>query len=148
MRYKLTEAYYDEDTGVSVARIQTNLGQFSGMAVLNKEDIEVKSNFAGCKLAESRAYIKYLKAKIKNIKIEIKGIQDLAKMLEGRNDYNKNSIENRKLRHLTFIKQNQITEIENKITSIKKSMDDYLEKRILYIDKNKNKGEENGRNFN
>lgn len=146
MRYKLTEAYYDEDTGISTVRIQTNLGQFSGMAVLNKEDIEVKSNFAGCKLAESRAYIKYLKAKIKNIKIEIKGIQDLAKMLEGRNDYNKNSIENRKLRHLTFIKQNQITEIENKITSIKKSMNDYLEKRILYIDKNK--GEEDGRNSN
>lgn len=56
---KLVYSNYDDETGISIVRIQTPEGTFKGKARLNPKDENVASKYVGCKYAEIRAWIKY-----------------------------------------------------------------------------------------
>ena len=73
---KLIYSNFDEDTGISRVIIRTDLGDFEGSSKLHEEDRKISSHFAGCQYAEMRAIIKYMKTKIKIIKIQIKELED------------------------------------------------------------------------
>lgn len=68
----LIEADYNEETGVSTVMIDTDLGAFYGKAKLHDEDKDYASKYTGCRYAETRATIKYLKMKQKYILGQLK----------------------------------------------------------------------------
>lgn len=72
--YKILSSKYAEDVGVSRVTIMTDLGEFSGMAVLHPDDRAYASSFTGCHIAELRAKRKYwlaLRKQYKAIKKEL-----------------------------------------------------------------------------
>lgn len=68
----LIKADYNENTGVSNVMIDTDLGAFIGQAKLHDEDRDYASKYTGCRYAETRATIKYLKMKQKYILGQLK----------------------------------------------------------------------------
>ena len=68
----LIKADYNENTGVSNVMIDTDLGAFVGQAKLHDEDKDYASKYTGCRYAETRATIKYLKMKQKYILGQLK----------------------------------------------------------------------------
>lgn len=68
----LIKADYNENTGVSNVMIDTDLGAFIGQAKLHDEDKDYASKYTGCRYAETRATIKYLKMKQKYILGQLK----------------------------------------------------------------------------
>lgn len=68
----LIKADYNENTGISNVMIDTDLGAFTGQAKLHDEDKDYASKYTGCRYAETRATIKYLKMKQKYILGQLK----------------------------------------------------------------------------
>ena len=57
---KFLYSYFFPDTGESVAALKNKDGLYIGSAKLHPDDKNTASQFAGCRLAEYRAWIKYL----------------------------------------------------------------------------------------
>ena len=57
MKIKLLSSNYDEETGISVASIQTDYGIFTGTSKLHEEDKHISSHYAGCQYAETKAIL-------------------------------------------------------------------------------------------
>lgn len=83
---------YNESTGLSTVIIATDLGEFEGYAQLHDEDKEIASRFAGCRYAEMRAGIKYMKAKARIIKYQLEPLYKIYNDLKQRNNYNQDNI--------------------------------------------------------
>lgn len=129
MKIKLIYSNFDENTGISTAIIQTNLGQFTGTSKLHEEDRVISSNFAGCRYAEIRAIIKYIKKRIENINYEIKGLQDCKKIIESLKDYNPHSVENRKIRRRIFELEKDKTKLKEQINGLNLKLLDLMNQR-------------------
>lgn len=73
--YTLISAKTDKDSGVSIVRIGTDLGEFEGAAKCCPEDAEHFSNYFGCRIAELRAGVKYAKAKVKYYRARLDALE-------------------------------------------------------------------------
>ena len=129
MKIKLTKSNFNEETGISNVVISTDLGEFNGTSKLHDEDRNISSSFAGCRYAEMKAIIKYMRQKIKNIQMQIKGLEDFQSNLATRADYNYNSIENSKARRRIFELKKQIISWNKKIDSLTARMLDMMTQR-------------------
>jgi len=87
---------------------------------LHPDDRDNVSNLAGCRIAEDRAIIKYLKALLKNKKIALKTINHIYK------DLCDNDIYNEKIFHRLDL---QIRDKNNEINILKEEIKD-IEKNI------------------
>ena len=74
---KLISAEFNKETGVSTVILQNRNGRYIGTAKLHPEDKEFASEYAGCRIAEKRAWIKYLKEELKKAKLQKKTINSL-----------------------------------------------------------------------
>lgn len=68
---------YDTNTGLSKVTILTDIGSFDGYASLHPDDKDIESNFAGCRYAEMRANIKYMKMKKKIFEAQLKSLKSV-----------------------------------------------------------------------
>lgn len=85
MKYKLKYAHYNEETGISTVEISTRYGNFSA-TVQMRADEEYPSKYFGCKLAEIKALKKAEKMRLRELRAELKGLQDFfAEMMDTRN---------------------------------------------------------------
>lgn len=85
MKYKLKYAHYDEETGVSTVEISTRYGNFSA-TVHMLADEKYPSKYFGCELAEIKALKKAEKMRLRELRAELKGLQDFfAEMMDTRN---------------------------------------------------------------
>ena len=75
--YKLIYSDFNDETGVSIVRIQTPYGTFKGKARACPKDQDYASSFMGCHLAEWRAYIRYLKFLKKMTKSNMKVVKHI-----------------------------------------------------------------------
>ena len=125
----MIKSNFDEITGISEVTIATDIGEFSGTSKLHDEDRNISSSFAGCRYAEMKAIIKYMRQKIKNIQMQIKGLEDFQSNLATRADYNYNSIENSKARRRIFELKKQIISWNKKIDSLTARMLDMMTQR-------------------
>ena len=73
--YTLIFAKADKDSGVSIVKIGTDLGEFEGVAECCAEDAKHFSNYFGCRIAELRAGVKYAKAKIKYYRARLDALE-------------------------------------------------------------------------
>lgn len=75
MKTKIVHEEFDEKNGISIVTIQNKYGRFTGIAMCHPDDSF--SPFQGERIAATRASIEFLKFRIKQIKAEAKGIQNL-----------------------------------------------------------------------
>jgi len=82
---------YDEETGVSKVIVATDLGLITEYAYLHPDDKDIASHFAGCRYAEMRAGIKYMKKKIRIAKYQLEPLKKIYNSLIVKKNCNMNS---------------------------------------------------------
>lgn len=135
MKIKIIKSNFDKETGISTVTIKTDLGRFVGLSKLHEEDKPYESSFAGCQYAEMRAIKKYMKARIQKISSEIAGLEKGIKMLINLKDYNKDSLENRKLRKQLYIMKQEKKDWEERLESLSDRLYKKMNERIALIKK-------------
>ena len=141
MKIKMIKSNFDEITGISEVTIATDIGEFSGTSKLHDEDRNISSSFAGCQYAEMRAVIKYMKRKMHDLDMQIKGLTDFQSSLKCRKDYNHISIENSKARRRIYELNKQKEIWKKRMNSLYKRMLRNMEQREKVIEKIINKGD-------
>lgn len=141
MKIKMIKSNFDEITGISEVTIATDIGEFSGTSKLHNEDRSISSSFAGCQYAEMRAVIKYMKRKMHDLDMQIKGLTDFQSSLKCRKDYNHISIENSKARRRIYELNKQKEIWEKRMNSLYERMLRNMEQREKVIEKIINKGD-------
>lgn len=141
MKIKMIKSNFDEITGISEVTIATDIGEFSGTSKLHDEDRNISSSFAGCQYAEMRAVIKYMKRKMHDLDMQIKGLTDFQSSLKCRKDYNHISIENSKARRRIYELNKQKEIWKKRINSLYERMLRNMEQRGKVIEKIINKGD-------
>ena len=135
MKIKMIKSNFDEITGISEVTIATDIGEFSGTSKLHDEDRNISSSFAGCQYAEMRAVIKYMKRKMHDLDMQIKGLTDFQSSLKCRKDYNHISIENSKTRRRIYELNKQKEIWKKRMNSLYERMLRSMEQRGKVIEK-------------
>lgn len=137
--------YLPEENGDSVAVISTELGLFHGIARLHEDDRDVESEFIGCHIAESKAYIKYIKEKIKILTHQIKALENYENLIKNLKEYQPHSRENRKLRRMIFELKQERVNWRKSIETLNKANNEICEekRRMLKRINDKKKGDNN-----
>lgn len=136
MKYKLIEANYDAETGISIVIIGCRLGRFIGVAKIHpEEDEDLKSRFFGCELAERRAYIKALKALRREYKNKVAALNEVNSIVKSLKDYNPYTNECRKIRRTIYEYQDKIANVETIIKAIQDNINELPQKRAKYLAK-------------
>lgn len=91
IQMKTINSDYNSATGRSEVTVSTDLGLFTGYAYLHPDDEYIKSNYAGCRYAEMRAGIKYMKEKVKITKYQLQPLKRIYNDLSQKKYYNKNN---------------------------------------------------------
>ena len=91
IQMKTIASEYDETTGISKVTVATDLGEITGYASLHPDDREIASNFAGCRYAEMRAGIEYMKKKIRIAKYQLEPLKKIYNSLIIKKNCNMNS---------------------------------------------------------
>ena len=141
MKIKMIKSNFDEITGISEVTIATDIGEFSGTSKLHDEDRNISSSFAGCQYAEMRAVIKYMKRKMHDLDMQIKGLTDFQSSLKCRKDYNHIAIENSKARRRIYELNKQKEIWKKRMNSLYERMLRNMEQREKVIEKIINKGD-------
>ncbi len=141
MKIKMIKSNFDEITGISKVTIATDIGEFSGTSKLHDEDRNISSSFAGCQYAEMRAVIKYMKRKMHDLDMQIKGLTDFQSSLKCRKDYNHICVENSKARRRIYELNKQKEIWEKRMNSLYERMLRNMEQREKVIEKIINKGD-------
>ena len=141
MKIKMIKSNFDEITGISEVTIATDIGEFSGTSKLHDEDRNISSSFAGCQYAEMRAVIKYMKRKMHDLDMQIKGLTDFQSSLKCRKDYNHICVENSKARRRIYELNKQKEIWEKRMNSLYERMLRNIEQREKVIEKIINKGD-------
>lgn len=106
MKFKLIRSNFDEQTGVSMATIATDLGFFTGYAQLHEDDRAVASTFCGCRYAELRAMLKYIKRRLSLYSNKIQTLNNYLLYLKSRKDFDEDALECKKLyKYINHIKK-------------------------------------------
>lgn len=77
MIYSFIGSNYNEETGVSTVTIGTKWGMFTGSTKLHEKDKDNVSQIFGGELAETKAIIKALKARVKEINSQLKVVNNI-----------------------------------------------------------------------
>ena len=141
MKIKMIKSNFDKITGISEVTIATDIGEFSGTSKLHDEDRNISSSFAGCQYAEMRAVIKYMKRKMHDLDMQIKGLTDFQSSLKCRKDYNHICVENSKARRRIYELNKQKEIWEKRMNSLYERMLRNMEQREKVIEKIINKGD-------
>lgn len=142
MKIKLVDSCYDETTGMSYAKINTDYGEFEGWSRLHDEDRYISSSFCGCQYAEMRAIMQYMKYRIKLLNERIISLENLKKIMQGKKDYDHNSVENRTIRKQIYILNKERVDWKERLTSLSQRMIDNMNQREKIIKKITHKGDE------
>jgi hypothetical protein len=82
IKSKIVYSDYDEQNGISVVTISTDLGKFTGKSFLNfSQDAEYESTMQGCYYAELRALRQYTIAKLAQLRAIYKYINNIENQL-------------------------------------------------------------------
>lgn len=124
---KLLYSYYIPETGESTVTLANRYGTYTGTARVHPEDKNNASEYAGGRLAESRAWVKSLQDRRRRLRIKLDATMSLYKDLLNNVD---TPIEVQ-YRFDVFIKKyrKDIKEIDEMIKTIKATNEDYFKVR-------------------
>lgn len=129
IKMKTIASDYTKETGLSYVTINTDIGLFTGYSKLNPEDKDIASNFAGCRYAEIRANIKYIKAKIRDIKLQLEPLEKIFNNLNNRKYYNKKNTGMKILEKEIILLQDDLVTLQNNVKSLKKRLQEAINSR-------------------
>lgn len=142
IKIKVIDSGYDEKFGVSKVTIATDLGIFKGEAFLHPEDEEIASKYAGCRYAEMRASIKYMKEKAKIAKIKLDTTKKIFNNFNQMKNFDKNSRINRMLKKEIYFLEDEVETFNRNIKTLKEKLKQAIDNRpniIKEINEKKNK---------
>ena len=108
IQMKTITSDYNEETGISKVTVATDIGNITAYASLHPDDAEIASHFAGCRYAEMRAGIKYMKAKIKIAKYQLEPLKRIYTSLTNNKHYKSNNKDIRMLEKEIYILEDDI----------------------------------------
>lgn len=120
---------YNEETGLSIVTIATDLGEITGFAQLHEEDKEIASKYAGCRYAEMRASIKYMKEKEKIAKYKLEPLYRIYSNLKQRKDFNKNNIGIKMLEKEIYLLEDEKKSFSNHVKTLKQRLNEAIDAR-------------------
>lgn len=132
-REKIIEAFFDADTGVSCVKLQTQRGIFTGYSMLQKEDEQFASAYAGCRYAEMKARIKAIQAEIKETKIELRAFEKFHNQLACSKKFQHSSYEASKMRRHVYELRDKIKHLEEVKELTKSGLREAVENRPTKI---------------
>ena len=135
MKIKLVDSWYNEENGESYAKINTDYGYFEAYSQLHEEDADIASRYAGCQYAETRAVLKYMKLRIKNLNLELKGLENCQKALEQKATYNPQELGCRTLRKQIHILKRERYNWQSKYKSLSDKLYKAMSHRQDILDK-------------
>lgn len=131
---KLTEAHFDEESGISCVTLDTDLGKFYGYAFLNKEeDADIASSYFGCELAEMDATLQYYDKKRYLLAQGLEALYSFRVDLKRNPQYNSESFEVQLLDRRINQKENQKRIYDVMIKNLKNAIKMRPEQRIENI---------------
>lgn len=138
---KFLYGYFNEQTGESIVTLANKYGHYTGYAYLHPDDKNNASQYAGCDLAEKRAWLDSLRKDHRRIKFQLKAIQNLAKDININCDYIDPKIKRRFNIQLKLY-QSALDEIEEEI----KELNESIEKSIKIREEILNRTKQNNQN--
>lgn len=137
---KFLDSFYNKYEGKSIVTLADKYGIYTGYAKVHPLDKENASEYAGCAIAESRAWIKALKSRRRRTKIKLNTIEEVIKDINlNANNY----IDVSKRLNILFKKYTkEIKEIDKNIEEINNSIKKRLEARKKILDKQKKDSQE------
>ena len=76
---KFLYGYFHPETGESIVALANKSGTYIGQAKLHPDDKDNGSEYAGCRIAEGRAWIKYYKQEKRRCREKLETIKNLYK---------------------------------------------------------------------
>lgn len=137
MKTKIIYSSYDEESGLSIVRIQNRYGTYTGYARLNKEeDKENASSFFGCRIAEGRAKVAFVKDRIKTLKAEIKILTQYKDNVMQMKDFSTDKVKYYQtlLKYIKKLTKEKET-WESNLISLNKSIDYNIQQRARLLNK-------------
>lgn len=142
IQIKTIASDYNEETGVSMVKIATDIGIFEGYASLHPEDEEIASKYAGCRYAEMRASIKYMKEKAKIAKIKLDTTKKIFNNFNQMKNFDKNSRINKMLKKEIYFLEDEVETLNRNVKTLKERLKQAIDNRpniIKEIKEKKNK---------
>lgn len=143
IRMKTTASDYNEKTGVSMVQLTTDIGDIKGYAYLHPEDKEIESRFAGCRYAEMRAGIKYMKAKEKIAKYKLKPLKEVFFELNQMKSFNPNSKEAKIIAKKIYLLEDEIETFKTNAKTLQERLNTAIKTRPEIIKNIKKKNQDN-----
>ena len=120
---KLVSANYNPGTGESIVRLGNKYGTYEGRAKIHKEEAN-PSSYAGCYIAELRAWLKYFQTQLSRKKAMLAAAQHL------KQDIAINCYENEDINHRINLTirdySKEIEDIKKELVVIRKTIKDYI----------------------
>lgn len=141
IKIKTIMSDYNQDTGLSKVTIATDLGQFTGYAKLHPEDKEIASNYAGCRYAEMRATIKYMKAKRRITEYKLEPLNRIYNDLKSSKNFNENNKGVKMLQKQIYLLEDEKESFKNNVRSLESALSLAIEERPKIIEQMKKRKE-------
>lgn len=134
---------YSESTGISSVTLSTDLGEFIGYAKLHPDDAEIASYFAGCRYAEMRAAIKYMKAKARTARYALEPLKRIYNNLSQMNSFDKNNKGIKMLEKEIYLLEDEIETFNTHARTLKERLDKAIDTRPSILKEIHKKKEDN-----
>ena len=129
IQMKTIASDYNENTGISMVRLSTDIGIFEGYASLHPEDAEIASRFAGCRYAEMRAGIKYMKAKARIAKYQLDVLNRIYKNLKQMNSFDENYKGAKLLEKEIYLLEDEVETFKSNAKTLQERLDKAIDTR-------------------
>lgn len=143
---KFISSTYDPETGTSTVVMQHLGEKFKGEAKIHPEEVDKKSEFAGCSYAETRATIKGLKYERKLAKEKADEAIDFVKSCEGYANFDKEDPSAKVMYRQLNQRIKRVNDLADEINDLYKTLEISIRRRDLIlkaIDTKKSKEENN-----
>lgn len=133
IQIKTIASDYNEDTGLSKVTLATDLGEFTGYSKLHPEDKEIASHYAGCRYAEMRAGIKYMKAKARIVKYQLEPLNRIYKSLIQMNSFDNDNKGAKMLEKEIYLLEDELETFNTNAKTLQERLDKAIEARPSII---------------
>ena len=133
IQMKTIASDYNEETGVSVVHLATDIGDIKGYAKLHPEDKDIASHFAGCRYAEMRAGIKYMKTKAKIAKYKLEPLNRIYSNLKKMNFFDSNNKGIKMLEKEIYLLEDEVETFTTNAKTLQERLDKAINSRPQLI---------------
>lgn len=121
---------YNSETGIASCLIEDKNGNIIyGIAKCHPDDMDMASEKTGCDFAYRRAYIKVMQAYKKELKVELKTLNQLYYSMNRSKYFNPRSYENKMLQRQIRQRQEDIKYVNNTIKEAKDKLNNIIDEK-------------------